>query len=198
MTLNYEENGIDYPIGYIRWTEGRNFQAVVDLLASQKLKVESLITHRFPIKKGAQAYEVITGKKKEPFLGVLLTYASDEKRETSKKIEFPTTVNRRLSLSSVKLGVLGAGLYANATLLPVIKNNKDFELVGIASSGGLHAQHSGKKFGFQYATSSEDEIINDPNINTVAILTRHDFMRIGGQSLESWQTCIYGKTAGDQ
>ena len=170
---NYEENGIDYPIGYIRWTEGRNFQAVVDLLASQKLKVESLITHRFPIEKGAQAYEVITGKKKEPFLGVLLTYASDEKRETSKKIEFPL-VTRSSSLSSVKLGVLGAGLYANATLLPVIKNNKDFELVGIASSGGLHAQHSGKKFGFQYATSSEDEIINDPKINTVAILTRHD------------------------
>jgi predicted dehydrogenase len=76
--------------------------------------------------------------------------------------------------NNVKLGVLGAGLYANATLLPVIKNNKDFELVGIASSGGLHAQHSGKKFGFQYATSSEDEIINDPKINTVAILTRHD------------------------
>ena len=74
----------------------------------------------------------------------------------------------------VKLGVLGAGLYANATLASVIKNNKDFELVGIASSGGLHAQHSGKKFGFQYATSSEDEIINDQNINTVAILTRHD------------------------
>ena len=75
---------------------------------------------------------------------------------------------------NVKLGVLGAGMYANATLLPVLKNNKDFELVGIASSGGLHAQHSGKKFGFQYATSSEDEIINDPKINTVAILTRHD------------------------
>ena len=59
-------------------------------------------------------------------------------------------------------------------MLPILKNTKDFELVGIASSGGLHAQHSGKKFGFQYATSSEDEIINDPKINTVAILTRHD------------------------
>jgi predicted dehydrogenase len=58
--------------------------------------------------------------------------------------------------------------FANSTLLPVLKNNKDFELVGIASSGGLHAQHSGKKFGFQYATSSEDEIINDPKINSVA------------------------------
>jgi predicted dehydrogenase/threonine dehydrogenase-like Zn-dependent dehydrogenase len=167
---NYEENGNDYPIGYIRWTEGRNFQAVVDLLSSRRLKVESLISHRFDIEDGVKAYEVITGKKKEPFLGVLLKY-SDEKRETSKRVEFPL-VTRHSSL--VTLGVLGAGLYANATLLPVIKSNKDFELVGIASSGGLHAQHSGKKFGFQYATSSEDEIINDPKVNTVAILTRHD------------------------
>ncbi|MBK9208229.1 MAG: Gfo/Idh/MocA family oxidoreductase [Anaerolineales bacterium] len=168
---NYEENGNDYPIGYIRWTEGRNFQAVVDLLSSRKLKVESLISHRFDIEEGVKAYEVITGKKKEPFLGVLLKY-DETKEERGKKIEFSPTVHR--PSSTVKLGVLGAGLYANATLLPVLKNNKDFELIGIASSGGLHAQHSGKKFGFQYATSSEDEIINDKNINTVAILTRHD------------------------
>jgi len=167
---NYEENGQDYPLGYIRWTEGRNFQAVVDLLSSDKLKVSSLISHRFDIEDGVKAYEVITGKKKEPFLGVLLKY-SNEKQETSKRVEFPL-VTRHSSL--VKLGVLGAGLFANSTLLPVLKNNKDFELVGIASSGGLHAQHSGKKFGFQYVTSSEDEIINDPKINTVAILTRHD------------------------
>jgi predicted dehydrogenase/threonine dehydrogenase-like Zn-dependent dehydrogenase len=169
---SYEENGNDYPIGYIRWTEGRNFQSVVDLLSSRKLKVESLITHRFPIEQGVKAYEVITGKMKEPFLGVLLTYESDKKQVASNKVEFPAIVNRKSLV--VNLGVLGAGLYANATLLPVIKDNKDFELVGIASSGGLHAQHSGKKFGFQYATSSDDEIINDPNINTVAILTRHD------------------------
>jgi len=170
--VNYEENGNDYPIGYIRWTEGRNFQASVDLMGSGKLKVESLISHRFDIEDGVQAYEVITGKRKEPFLGVLLKY-SDEKQETSKRVEFPL-IPRSSSPGSVKLGVLGAGLFANSTLLPVIKNNKDFELVGIASSGGLHAQHSGKKFGFQYATSSEEEIINDPKVNTVAILTRHD------------------------
>jgi predicted dehydrogenase/threonine dehydrogenase-like Zn-dependent dehydrogenase len=168
---NYEENGVDYPIGFIRWTEGRNFQSVLDLMASGKLKVQPLISHRFPIEKGIQAYEVITGKRKEPFLGVLLKYP-EEKAKEERKITFSSSVLR--AQSSVKLGVLGAGLYANATLLPVIKNNKDFELIGIASSGGLHAQHSGKKFGFQYATSSEDEIINDPNINTVAILTRHD------------------------
>jgi predicted dehydrogenase len=169
---NYEENGNDYPLGYVRWTEGRNFQAVVDLMTSNKLQVTSLISHRFDIEDGVKAYEVITGKRKEPFLGVLLKYAGNEKQETSKRVEFDSIVHRPLSI--VKLGVLGAGLFANSTLLPILKNNKDFELVGIASSGGLHAQHSGKKFGFQYATSSEDEIINDPKVNTVAILTRHD------------------------
>ncbi len=168
---NYEENGNDYPIGYIRWTEGRNFQAVVDLMASGKLKVTPLISHRFDIIEGVKAYEVITGKRKEPFLGVVLKYP-EEKMKEERKIVFPSIAHR--SSSVVKLGVLGAGLYANATLLPVLKDNKDYELIGIASSGGLHAQHSGKKFGFQYATSSEDEIINDPKINTVAILTRHD------------------------
>jgi predicted dehydrogenase/threonine dehydrogenase-like Zn-dependent dehydrogenase len=168
---NYEENGNDYPIGYIRWTEGRNFQSIVDLMASGKLKVTPLISHRFPIEKGVQAYEVITGKKKEAFLGVLLTYPEGKMKEGS-RIVFPSIANQKSRI--INLGVLGAGLYANATLLPVIKNNKDFKLIGIASSGGLHAQHSGKKFGFQYATSSEDEIINDKNINTVAILTRHD------------------------
>jgi len=167
---NYEEDGNDYPFGYVRWTEGRNFQAVVDLMASEKLKVQPLISHRFPIEKGVQAYEVITGKKKEPFLGVLLKYSSVEKAET--KIAFASPTRRPTSI--VKLGVLGAGLHANFTLLPIIKNNKDYELIGIASAGGFHAQDSGKKFGFHYATSADDEIINDKNINTVAILTRHD------------------------
>ncbi|MBK8421231.1 bi-domain-containing oxidoreductase [Candidatus Villigracilis saccharophilus] len=170
---SYEENGNDYPIGYVRWTEGRNLQSVVDLMAGGKLKVAPLISHRFPIEQAATAYDVITGKKKETFLGVLLTYSETvEKLESSKVVRFNAqTFNPS---NNVKLGVLGAGLYANSTLLPVIKNNKDFELIGIASSGGLHAQHSGKKYGFQYATSSDDEIINDPNVNTVAILTRHD------------------------
>jgi predicted dehydrogenase len=170
--FNYEEQGSDYPIGYVRWTEGRNFEAVVDLLASRKLKVENLISHRFPIEEGVKAYEVITGKKKEKFLGVVLTYPETvEKLESSKVVRFNVPTFKP---ATCKLGVLGAGLFANAALLPAIQKAGDIQLVGIASAGGLHAQHSGKKFGFQYATSSDDEIINDPNINTVAILTRHD------------------------
>ena len=178
--LSYEESGHDYPIGYVRWTEGRNLESVVELMGNGKLKVAPLISHRFPIEKAATAYEVITGKRKEPFLGILLTYPEAvEKLEKpalslskgSKVVRFNVKIFKP---ATCKLGVLGAGLYANATLLPLMKDNKDIELVGIASSGGVHAQHSGKKFGFQYAASSDDEIINDPNINTVAILTRHD------------------------
>ncbi|RJP49960.1 MAG: hypothetical protein C4583_11470 [Anaerolineaceae bacterium] len=168
---SYEENGVDYPIGYVRWTEGRNMESALQLMAEDKLKIHPLISHRFPIEQAASAYEVITGKKKESFLGVVLTY-SERKDEKSKKIEFPSTVHR--PPSTVSLGVLGAGAFANAVLLPAIKKAGDFSLVGIASASGMHAQVSGKKFGFQYATSSDDEILNDPNINTVAILTRHD------------------------
>ncbi|MBN2115306.1 MAG: bi-domain-containing oxidoreductase [Anaerolineales bacterium] len=168
---DYEESGNDYPIGYVRWTEGRNFEAVVDLIAKGQLNVKPLITHRFPIEQATKAYEVITGKKKEKFLGVLLTYP-EGKRKEERRIDFPSVVSRQSSV--VSLGVLGAGMFANSVLLPAIKKAGDIRLVGIASSGGLHAQHSGKKFGFKYATSNEDEIINDPNINTIAILTRHD------------------------
>jgi predicted dehydrogenase len=167
----YEEGGRDYPLGYVRWTEGRNFEAVVEMLGSGKLQVQPLITHRFPIEQATEAYEVITGKKNESFLGVLLTYPGGKTKD-ERKIIFPLASFK--SSGTVKLGVLGAGLYANATLLPALKKVDGIELVGIASAGGLHAQHSGKKFGFAYATSSDDEILNDPNINTVAILTRHD------------------------
>jgi predicted dehydrogenase len=167
----YEENGRDYPLGYVRWTEGRNFQTIVELLESGKLKVGSLITHRFPIEKAAEAYEVITGKQKVPFIGVVLAYGHT-KDEGRKTIVFPSVLHPPSSV--VKLGILGAGLFANATLLPALKKVKEIELVGIASAGGMHAQHSGQKFGFQYACSDDKQILNDSNINTVAILTRHD------------------------
>jgi predicted dehydrogenase/threonine dehydrogenase-like Zn-dependent dehydrogenase len=168
---SYEESGKDYPIGYVRWTEGRNFEAIVDLMAGQRLQVKSLITHRFPIARAAEAYEIITGKKKEPFLGVVLTYPIDA-LTGSQVVRFNVQTLKRENV--VALGVLGAGLFANATLLPALKKVENLELVGIVSAGGLHARHAGNKFGFAYAASNEDEILNDPSINTVAILTRHD------------------------
>jgi predicted dehydrogenase/threonine dehydrogenase-like Zn-dependent dehydrogenase len=166
----YEDYGQDYPIGYVRWTENRNIASVLELMASGKLKIQPLITHRFPIEQAASAYNVILGKKREPFLGVLLTY-EEKQEETIKKVSFKGVSIRQ---SAVKLGVLGAGNFANAILLPAIKKAGGVELVGIASAGGLHAQHAGKKFRFAYAASSEKDIFNDAEINTIAIITRHD------------------------
>ncbi len=169
----YEEYGKDYPLGYVRWTEGRNLEAIVELIANGKLQIAPLISHRFPIEQAPEAYEIITEKRKEPFLGVVLTYSDAVGTLTrSNVVTFNVQTFKRANV--VTLGVIGAGLFANATLLPTIQKNKDIELVGIASAGGLHAQHAAKKFGFAYATSSDDEILNDTNINTVAILTRHD------------------------
>jgi predicted dehydrogenase len=167
----YEEKGKDYPIGYVRWTEGRNFQTIVELLETGKLQVAPLITQRFPIESAPDAYEIITGRTKVPFLGVVLIYPGGA-TPTSSVIRFQVTSSKPASM--VKLGMLGAGLFANATLLPAIKKVTEIQLIGIASASGMHAQHSGQKFGFTYACSDDEQILNDPEVNTVAILTRHD------------------------
>ena len=172
----YEEKGVDYPIGYVRWTEGRNLEAVVDLMAAGKLKVKPLISHRIPLQNAVKAYDLITGKQKEPYLGIVLTYENENL--IGRKKEVISITDARLTKGKrelgVRLGLIGAGNFAKAVLLPAIKKTGSVDLVGIASSGGLHAEHAGRKFGFSYAASSENEILDDPKINTVAILTRHD------------------------
>lgn len=167
---SYEQQGNDYPIGHVRWTEGRNLEAVVGLMVGGVLKAKPLITHRFPIGQAPRAYNLITGKSRQPFLGVVLTYDAKPAPRTT-RIEFPA---RREPSSSVRLGVLGAGKFADATLLPAIKRAGGIDLVGIASSGGLHARHAARKFGFSFAASSNEEVLKDRRINTIAILTRHD------------------------
>jgi predicted dehydrogenase/threonine dehydrogenase-like Zn-dependent dehydrogenase len=167
---SYESGGNDYPIGYVRWTEDRNLEAVVELMAAGQLRTSPLVTHRFPIDRAADAYELISSGKGSGSLGVLLTYGSIRTRPSS-KIEFPTG---RVAKSAVRLGVIGAGNFAEATLLPAMDKAAGMELVGIASEGGLHAQHAAKNYGFSYATSSVDELLDDVRVNTVAILTRHD------------------------
>lgn len=166
---SYEEGGHDYPLGYVRWTEGRNFEAVVELVAAGKLQVTPLITHRIPIENAAEAYEIITGKKKEAFLGVVLAYPSVSS-ETASRVTFSTAKREGLP---AKLGVLGAGNFATAVMLPAVKGLGNIELVGIASASGQSAAHAARKFGFRYACSDETQIIHDADINTIAILTRH-------------------------
>lgn len=170
----YEENGQDYPIGYVRWTEGRNLEAFVDLLADKKIDVSRLITHRFTIENASQAYDLITGKTGGEYLGVILTYPAG-KADIQETVQLKQIiVGKHKPDERISLGILGAGNYAGATFLPAISKIGNTDLVGIASPGGASAQNLGRKFGFGFAASSTDEILNHQEINTVAILTRHE------------------------
>jgi len=168
----YEENGLDYPPGYVRWTEGRNLQSFVDLLASEKVDVKPLISHRFSIDEAPKAYELITGRSKEAFLGVLLTYPhTPELKTVQRKVTIPSAATG--TTREIRVGVLGAGNYAQAVFLPIIKKTGGAELSGIVTASGLSAQQAARKFGFGYAATAEEEVLSDPAINTVVILTRH-------------------------
>lgn len=173
----YEEAGQDYPIGYVRWTEGRNLEAFAELLGSGQIDVHPLISHRYPIEEAQAAYELITGKTGEPFLGVLLTYPDAPGLDESGKIIQIGQMQRdghQPAAEQVSLGVLGAGSFASAVLLPVLKKTEGVELVGIASASGINARHAAGRFGFRYAASDANQVIHDPQVNTIAILTRHN------------------------
>lgn len=164
----YEQSGIDYPIGYVRWTEGRNIGGFLELVAAKKVHVAPLITHRFPVERAEEAYQLIAGSSGQATLGVLLTYAE------------AAPVERRLTLSErvrkdrvVSLGALGAGNFAKNVTFPALRGLNDVELVGLASGGGVSAIEAGKRYGFAYATTEAAEVIQDETINTVAVLTRH-------------------------
>jgi len=168
----YEEEGVDYPYGYVRWTETRNMAAFLDMISIGKLEVESLITHRFKIDDAARAYKLITRKTGEPFLGVMLTYPAQTEK-TGSSVAIPLSRPAKASMD-LHLGVLGAGNYAQAVFLPVIKKTGEIDLKAIASSSGVTARHAADKFGFSFASADENEILTDQGINVITILTRHD------------------------
>jgi predicted dehydrogenase/threonine dehydrogenase-like Zn-dependent dehydrogenase len=170
----YEQKGRDYPIGYVRWTEARNLEAFLQLIAERKLNLPLLITHRFPMEEAARAYDVITGRTNEASLGVLLSYPDGDAGGGSE-------VQRKISIAptspplpgAVGIGMLGAGNFALTTLLPALKSIPRQSFVGICSAGGAHSRYAAEKFGFQYCADSEQEILRDPNVHAVVIATRH-------------------------
>jgi predicted dehydrogenase len=170
--LAYEEKGQDYPIGYVRWTEGRNMEAFLDLLAEGRLDLSPLITHRIPIEEGHKAYEVITGE--EDYLGILLTYGDAKPPQDNRVPNLAAPTVRVKPGKILTLGVLGAGNYANATFLPVIKKTGGIAPVGIVSASGTSAQHAAGKYGFGFSASDPDAVFEDPAVKMVAILTRHN------------------------
>jgi len=172
----YEEKGIDYPIGYVRWTEKRNMEEFLRLVNEGKVDLEPLITHRFKIEDALQAYEIITGKRKEKFLGILLKYEEDkeQKSKISLKPVESTKIKTRQSFREVNIGIIGAGSFAQNVLLPNLKKIPSAKFKGIATATGINAKHVAKKFSFKYATTKAEDIINDPEINAVIIATRHN------------------------
>jgi predicted dehydrogenase/threonine dehydrogenase-like Zn-dependent dehydrogenase len=174
----YEEKGQDYPIGYVRWTEQRNFEAVLDLLASRKLDVSPLISHRFSFDQAFEAYQLISGT--EPSLGILLKYSSEDQK--SNDALRAQTLSLGLQSSRIKpsstpsrpvVGFIGAGNYATQVLIPAFKKT-GAHLKMVASSGGVSGVHAGRKFGFDLTTTDEVELFDNREINTVVIATRHN------------------------
>jgi len=168
----YEEKGRDYPLGYVRWTEQRNFEAVLDMMADKRLDVQPLITHRFPVQDAAKAYAVITGD--APALGVLLEYAKDVSVEGGVQ-------TRTVAVSDGKgpgtgrpvIGFVGAGSHASSVLAPAFAGTGS-RLRAIASNNGLTGTHIGRRFGFELSTTDVAAVFGDPQIDTVVIATRHD------------------------
>jgi predicted dehydrogenase/threonine dehydrogenase-like Zn-dependent dehydrogenase len=167
----FEQKGIDYPIGHVRWTETRNMEAFVQLLADDKVNVEPLITHHYKIEDAASAYETITGKTQN-YLGVMIQYQADKEVE-SPRLEMLAPLARTSSANRVRVGLLGAGDFARGVLIPAMQD-AGAELTGVCSASGVSAQSAGKKFGFAFCTTDEEQLFSDSSINAVVIATRHN------------------------
>jgi predicted dehydrogenase/threonine dehydrogenase-like Zn-dependent dehydrogenase len=172
----YEDNGHDYPIGHVRWTEQRNFEAVLDMLADGRLQTDVLISHRIPFDQATTAYDLISSR--SPSLGIILQYPEPDAfshsrllRRTIARLEEPLEGER--SPATPVVGCIGAGNYATQVLLPAFKKT-GIAFRTVASSTGVSAAHAGSKFGFSEVTSDNQCVIESPDNNTVIIATRHD------------------------
>jgi predicted dehydrogenase/NADPH:quinone reductase-like Zn-dependent oxidoreductase len=171
----YEQKGRDYPIGYVRWTETRNMEAFVQFLAEKKVDIGALITHRFSIERAQSAYDLITGKSREPFLGVVIQYSEtgDVSQAIASAPDSTSGAARATLPSGASVGLLGAGIFATGTLLPAMKAAGDTTLITVCAANGSRAEHAQRKFGFRNCTTDETQLIQDPAVNAVVIATRH-------------------------
>lgn len=164
----YEDKGNDYPLGFVRWTEQRNFVAVLDMMAAGTLNVEPLITQRFEFEDAPKAYDALTEDKSG--LGLLLKYNSPVETRLEKRV-----VLRPISIEAKNavVGFIGAGNYASRVLIPAFKKASS-QLHTIVTSGGINGVIHGEKTGFAEASTDLDGLLNNKDINTVAIATRHN------------------------
>jgi predicted dehydrogenase len=169
---SYEDRGNDYPIGFVRWTEQRNFEAVLDAMAQGSLKVGELVSHRFPVDEAERAYDCITGG--QPTLGVLLEYRrSASELLPVRTVQVAAPAPATAPTGRARIGFIGAGNYATAVLMPAFKA-AGAEMAAVACSAGVSGVHAARKFGIGRATTDTESLIGDPNIDAVVITTRHD------------------------
>ena len=164
----YEVLGKDYPIEYVRWTENRNFEAFIKLLSQGQIHLLDLVSEEVSFDEAPSVYKKFTEETKP--LSVVLRY--DIKSEP--KIEFTPDIDLEPRTSKVNLGILGAGNFASTTIMPILKElKKDCQVLGVASSTGLSAQSLATNFKIKNKYTTEEEILNSPEIDAVLILTPH-------------------------
>ncbi|MEW6706235.1 MAG: bi-domain-containing oxidoreductase [Pseudomonadota bacterium] len=168
----YEEGGQDYPLGYVRFTEQRNMQTIVELIAAGRLDVKRLITHRFALEDAQQAYGLIEGERREPYLGIVMHYGqvADPAVASPARIE---VAGRPIDRARLGISLVGAGNYATATLLPPLQARGDVELRGLVTSSGRTAAGVARQFGFGFCAAQVGELFGD-DTDAVLIATRHN------------------------
>ncbi|MGE3317425.1 MAG: bi-domain-containing oxidoreductase, partial [Planctomycetaceae bacterium] len=166
---DYEERGRDYPAAWVRWTEQRNIQGVLDLMGSGKLDVAPLLSHRFAIERAENAYQLIE-RGDEPFLGIALEYSgSVDAAARIVELRSPSHKSGRIGA-----GVLGAGNFARMVLFPAIERSGEFAPRVLCSAGGISAAHSGRKLEFERATTDEEQVFRDDRVDAIFSITQHD------------------------
>jgi predicted dehydrogenase len=168
---NYEERGEDYPYAYVRWTEQRNIESALELIARKQMDVARLTTHTFKVEEAERAYDLIE-QASEPYLGIVLTYRASEET-LSRKIALDSARASRPVTDEISIGMVGAGNFTSLVLLPLMEKMKGVRLRAICSAGGVSAAVRGERHGFEVACSSIDEILSDDAVNTVFITTQH-------------------------
>lgn len=170
---NYEDKGNDYPVGFVRWTEQRNFEAVLDMMADGRLDTKPLISLRFPISDAEKAYGLVGAA--APSLGILLEYPQDEQSAAAVRRQTVHLAPAQAATCTgrVALGFVGAGNYATAVLIPAFKAT-GARLRTVASGGGVSGLHAGRKFGFEATTTDTASMLTDAEIDAIVVSTRHD------------------------
>jgi len=165
----YEEAGHDYPYGYVRWTENRNMSAFLKLVEEKKVILEPLITHVFPIERAVEAFDLITSDRKEFYLAVLISYLREKDSLLNKTIIIKDKGKQE---KGIRVGFIGAGSYAQKYLIPEVK--KKAKLISVVTAHGLTAKNVAEKFEFERCSSDAQDILGDPDINSVFIATKHN------------------------